>query len=170
MIPLINPTTRLSMSKDYIRPAKTATDKLQNKEELKKYLSDYVEVPNDDVNYLPMGQLLRYITLDKNTGREAFRFGGLLKKVDRNYLVLQGKNGLTFSCQRYTLDNNGNVVHTTRFFKKQNPELRIKREYEEALDESEELLQKQNKVIEKQKKELDLLKKKLLDFEKKSKK
>ena len=101
------PTMRLSMSKDYMRPSKTTTDRMQSKDELKKYLKDYEQIPEEDVNFMTIGQLLRYISYDKKTRREIFRFGGLLKKIDKEYVVLQGKNGMTFSAQRYTYDDNG---------------------------------------------------------------
>lgn len=165
------PTMRLSMSKDYMRPSKTTTDRMQSKDELKKYLKDYEQIPEEDVNFMTIGQLLRYISYDKKTRREIFRFGGLLKKIDKEYVVLQGKNGMTFSAQRYTYDDNGNKIHTTRFFKKHKPEEIIKVEFEEALEKSEEVIDKQNQVIDKQKRELMTLKKRLEELERtKSKK
>ncbi len=160
------PTMRLSMSKDYMRPSKTTTDRMQSKDELKKYLKDYEQIPEEDVNFMTIGQLLRYISYDKKTRREIFRFGGLLKKIDKEYVVLQGKNGMTFSAQRYTYDDNGNKIHTTRFFKKHKPEEVIKVQYEEAIDRSNELIDKQNEVIDKQKLELKALKKRLEELEK----
>lgn len=169
MMPLIQPTMRLSMSKDYVRPMKTATDLLQSKDELKKYLRDYEEVKEEEVNFLPLGQLLRYISYDKKNRREIFRYGGLLKKIAKEYLVLQGKNGMTFSCQRYTLDDQGNNIHTTRFFKKMNPELVLKEEYENVLDKTEEIMKNQTSIIDKQKKELMALRKKIEDMEKQEK-
>ncbi len=165
MMPIIQPTMRLSMSKDYVRPTKTTTDLLQSKDELKKFLNDYEEIKEEEVNFIPMGQLLRYIGYDRKNRREIFRFGGLLKKVAKEYLVLQGKNGMTFSCQRYTFDEGGNKIHTTRFFKKMNPELVLKEEYEEALDKTEEIMKNQTSIIEKQKKELMALRKKIEDME-----
>ncbi len=158
MLPIIQPTMRLSMSKEYIRPSKTATDKMQSKDELNQFLNDYDEVKEEDVNFLPMGQLLRYIGYDKKNKRELFRYGGLLKKVAKDYLVLQGKNGMTFSCQRYTFDDMGNLIHTTRFFKKMKPELIVKEEYEGVLDKTEELVKQQQSIIDKQKKELMAMK------------
>ncbi len=165
MLPIIQPTMRLSMSKEYIRPSKTATDKMQSKDELNKFLSDYEEVKEEDVNFLPMGQLLRYIGYDKKNKREIFRYGGLLKKVAKDYLVLQGKNGMTFSCQRYTLDDMGNNIHTTRFFKKMKVEQLVRDEYEDVLDKSEGLIKQQQSIIDKQKKELMTLKKLLEEQE-----
>jgi hypothetical protein len=149
-----------------MRPSKTTTDRMQSKDELKKYLKDYEQIPEEDVNFMTIGQLLRYISYDKKTRREIFRFGGLLKKIDKEYVVLQGKNGMTFSAQRYTYDDNGNKIHTTRFFKKHKPEEVIKVQYEEAIDRSNELIDKQNEVIDKQKLELKALKKRLEELEK----
>lgn len=160
------PTMRLSMSKDYMRPSKTTTDRMQTKDELKKYLKDYEEIPHEDVNFMTIGQLLRYISYDKKTRKEIFRFGGLLKKIDKNYVVLQGKNGMTFSAQRYTFDDNENLIHTTRFFRKQKPEEIMKVEFEDALEKSDEVIKKQNDVIEKQKRELMTLKKRMDEMEK----
>lgn len=160
-----NPTMRLSMSKDFIRPKVTTTDRMQSKEELKKYLKDYEEVPEDDINFLPMGLLVRYISYDKKNRREIFRFGGLVKRIAKDYLILQGKQGMSFSVQRNTLDDTGNIIHKTRFFKRVAPEMKIKTEYEDALDKSEEVIQKQSSIIEKQKKELMTLKKMVEEME-----
>ena len=160
------PTMRLSMSKDYMRPSKTTTDRMQTKDELKKYLKDYVEIPLEDINFMTIGQLIRYISYDKKTRKEIFRFGGLLKKIDKNYVVLQGKNGMTFSAQRHTYDDNENLIHTTRFFKKQKVEEILRVEMEEAIDRSDEVIHKQNEVIDKQKRELMTLKKRLEELEK----
>jgi hypothetical protein len=168
MMPIIQPSMRLSMSKDYVRPTKTTTDRLQSKDELKQYLKDYEEIKEEEVNFIPMGQLLRYIGYDKKNRREIFRFGGLLKKVAKDYLVLQGKNGMTFSCQRYTYDDGGNKIHNTRFFKKMNPELVLKEEYAEAMDKTEEIMKNQTSIIEKQKKELMALRKKIEEIERSS--
>ncbi len=168
MMPIIQPSMRLSMSKDYVRPTKTTTDRLQSKDELKQYLKDYEEIKEEEVNFIPIGQLLRYIGYDKKNRREIFRFGGLLKKVAKDYLVLQGKNGMTFSCQRYTYDDGGNKIHNTRFFKKMNPELVLKEEYAEAMDKTEEIMKNQTSIIEKQKKELMALRKKIEEMEKSS--
>ncbi len=168
MMPIIQPSMRLSMSKDYVRPTKTTTDRLQSKDELKQYLKDYEEIKEEEVNFIPIGQLLRYIGYDKKNRREIFRFGGLLKKVAKDYLVLQGKNGMTFSCQRYTYDDGGNKIHNTRFFKKMNPELVLKEEYAEAMDKTEEIMKNQTSIIEKQKKELMALRKKIEEMERSS--
>lgn len=159
------PLMRLSMSKDYVRPVKTTTDRMQNKEEIKKALTEFIEVPIEDVNFLPNGQLLRYISYDKQKRRELFRFGGILKKVEREYMILQGKNGMSFSVQRYTKDENGNILHTTRFFKRLPKEEIVREEYEDAIEQSEEVIQRQNDVIEKQKRELLALKKRMEELE-----
>jgi hypothetical protein len=159
------PTMRLSMSKDYIRPQKTQTERMQSKNELKEYLKDYEEIEKDDINYIPMGTLIRYISYDKKNRKELFRYGGIVKKIAKEYLVLSGKNGMSFSVQRNTMDDNGNVVHVTRFFRRLSPELKIKTEYEEALDKSEEVIEKQTSIIEKQKKELMTLKKMIQELE-----
>jgi hypothetical protein len=63
------------------------------------------------------------------------------------------------------MDDNGNVIHTTRFFRRLSPELKIKTEYEDALDKSEEVIEKQSSIIEKQKKELMTLKKMIQELE-----
>ena len=165
------PTMRLSMSKDYVRPTKTMTDRMQNKDELKKFLKDYEEVDAEDVNFLPLGQLLRYISYDKRTKREIFRYGGLLKKIAKEYMVLQGKNGMTFSAQRFTFDDAGNLLHTTRFFKKRDMGMTSNhvKDFEEALERSNTLIEKQMSIIEQQKKELIQLKKEMDQNKKKSK-
>ncbi len=149
---------RLTADKDYQRPKKTQTDMMQNKQELMRFLKDYEEIEEDDIDYIPLGTLLRYISYDKNRKQEMFRYGGLLMKLDRNYMVLKGKNNLTFSVQRYIYDNQGNLLYTTKFFRRLNPQLKVREKEIEELEMAKDFMERQEKIIKKQKDELERLK------------
>ncbi len=151
------PTMRLSMSKDYHRPAKTQTDRMQKGEDIQEFLKDYDEIPKEDIDYIPIGTLVRYIGYDRKKRREMFRYGGLVRKIDKNYLVLMGKNALTFSVQRHLLDDQGGILHTTRFFKKRSPELRVETEMTDVMEKTEEMLKRHESIMKKQKDELKAL-------------
>ena len=145
---------------EYERPKKTVTESVQDKKSIQKYLKEYEEVSSEDLPYINQDTHLRYISWDKKNNCELFRFGGLLVKVNKEYVLLAGKGGKTFSAQRFTYDeDNKKKVHTTRFFKKMRNEDILKEELDETLETSREIIKKQNELIEKQKKELSKLKK-----------
>ena len=145
---------------EYDRPKKTVTESVQDKKSIQKYLKEYEEVDKEDLPYLNQDTHLRYISWDKKNNCELFRFGGLLVKVNKEYVLLAGKGGKTFSAQRYTYDeSNKKKVHATRFFKKMKNEEILKEELDETVETSKEIIKKQNEIIEKQKKELAKLKK-----------
>lgn len=152
-------TGRLALD-DYDRPKKTVTESVQDKKSIEKYLKEYEEVSSEDLPYINPDTHLRYISWDKKNNCELFRFGGLLVKVNKEYVLLAGKGGKTFSAQRYSYDeNNKKKLHTTRFFKKMKNEDILKEELDETLEASREIINKQNELIEKQKKEIAKLKK-----------
>ena len=150
---------RLSLS-EYERPKKTKTESVQDQKSIQQLLNDYVEVSSDELPYIPISTHLRYISCNIKNKCEQFRYGGLLVRVEKQYLILAGKEGKTFSAQRFTINQNNNkVLHTTRFFKKLKKEELIQEELEETLDASKEIINKQNEMLEKQQKEIDQLKK-----------
>lgn len=152
-------TGRLALD-DYERPKKTVTESVQDKKSIQKYLKEYEEVSAEDLPYVNPDTHLRYISWDNKNNCELFRFGGLLVKVNKEYVLLAGKGGKTFSAQRFSYDeSNKKKVHTTRFFKKMRTEDILKEELDETLETSREIIKKQNELIEKQKKELAKLKK-----------
>ncbi len=151
------PTMRLSMSKDYHRPSKTQTDRMQKGEDIQEFLKDYEEIKKEDIDYIPIGTLVRYLSYDKKKRREMFRYGGLVRKIDKNYLVLMGKNALTFSVQRITVDDQGSELHTTRFFKKKSPELMVEKEMSNVMDRTESMMKRHEDILKKQKEELRAL-------------
>ncbi len=151
------PTSRLNKEDGYIRPKKTLTDTIQNQKNINQYLKNFEEIDNDDLVYTNLNTQLRYISYDIKNQCELFRFGGLLVKVDRDYIVLAGKEGKRFSVQRNTKNNSGKIVHTTRFFKKIKNEEVIK----EELSDTVKIVDKQTDIINKQKQEIAALKKKL---------
>lgn len=151
------PTSRLNKEDGYIRPKKTLTESIQNQKSITEYLNNFEEIDNEDLVYVNLNTQLRYISYDKSKKCELFRFGGLLQKVDKEYVVLAGKEGKRFSVQRYTKDNNGKILHETRFFRKIKNEELVKGE----LNDSIKVIDKQNDLINKQQKEIAALKKKL---------
>jgi hypothetical protein len=156
------PSSGKRLSNDnYDRPEKTLTDLTQNKTAIEEQLKDFEEIAEEDLNFVNVNTQLKYLSYDIKNRRELFRFGGLLIKVNKEYLLLAGKEGKRFSAQRYTRDDKNNIIHVTRFFKKMKDTDLLKEKYEESFVQTEELVKKQNDIIEKQKKELMALKKKL---------
>lgn len=151
---------------DFIRPTKTITDLMQNKKDIEAKLEGYEEVDEDDVNFITLGSHLRYLSWDREGKKELFRFGGLITKIARDYIILQGKEGKSFSVQRYTKNDKGDILHTTRFFKKVKKEEQLQRDLNETVEETADIMQKQSAMIEKQRKELHELKKRLSKLEK----
>lgn len=146
---------------NYIRPMVTLTESIQNKEGIQQYLKDYDEVKREDVAYLQMNTHVRYISWDKRNNCELFRLGGFIKKIEKDYLVLAGKGSRLFSVQTKTYDNNNNVIHITRFFKRKDTEELINEKVQESIDISKQIIEEQAEMIEKLKKENSKLKKEL---------
>ena len=159
------PIQKLSAN-DFIRPAKTITDLMQNKKDIEAKLEGYEEIDEDELNFITLGSHLRYLSWDREKKKELFRFGGLITKVARDYIILQGKEGKSFSVQRYTKNDKGDVLHKTRFFKKVKKEEQLQRDLNETVEETADIMQKQSAMIEKQRKELHELKKRLSKLEK----
>jgi hypothetical protein len=155
------PIKKLSQDDKYIRPEKTITESIQNKKDIEEKLNDFEEISDEDLNFINVNTLLRYISYDKKDKKELFRFGGLLVKVNREYIVLSGKEGLRFSVQRYTRNDKNDIIHRTRFFKKVKETEVLKNQLEEVLEKTSDKIDKQNEIIEKQKKEIMAMKKKL---------
>ena len=151
-------TGRLALD-DYDRPKKTVTESVQDKKSIEKYLKEYEEVSPEDLPYINPDTHLRYISWDKKNNCELFRFGGLLVKVNKEYVLLAGKGGKTFSAQRYSYDENNKKSFYNKIFKKMKNEDILKEELDETLEASREIIKKQNELIEKQKKKLLSLKK-----------
>jgi len=151
---ILIPISQKLSTDSYDRPTKTITDMVQNKKDIEEHLKNYEEVSDEDVNFININTHLKYLSYDSKTKKELFRFGGLLVKIAKDYLVLAGKEGKRFSVQRYTKDSNEKVIHTTRFFKKIKDVALIKEQLDQTIEQSSE-------IIEKQRKELMALKKKL---------
>jgi hypothetical protein len=146
---------------NYERPSVTITDAVQNRKDIEEQLANFEEIESDDVVYVNLNSQLKYITYDKKNRKELFRFGGLLTKINKDYLVLSGKNGYTFTVQRYTKNDKGDIVHKTRFFKK----MKDNNVIPEELNQTTEIIDKQNTIIEQQRQELISMKKKLNKFQ-----
>jgi len=144
---------------NYQKPKKTITDLVQTQDKVQEILENYQEISNEEIDNVPIGIHVRYISYNKKTNKEAFRFGGVIKKIDPNYLVLIGNN-LTFSVQRYTRNKNNEIIHTTRFFIKDKDIEKINESNQELIQ-NQQIIDQQNEIINKQKREIEKLKKKL---------
>lgn len=144
---------------NYQKPKKTITDLVQTQDKVQEILENYQEISNEEIDNVPIGIHVRYISYNKKTNKEAFRFGGNIKKIDPNYLVLIGNN-LTFSVQRFTYNKNNEVIHTTRFFIKDKDVDKINEINQETIK-NQEIIDQQNEIIHKQQREIEKLKKKL---------
>ena len=155
----IMPIKKLSQDSSYERPALTITETIQTKKDIEEQLKNFEEISDEDLNFINVNTQLKYISYDKKNKKELFRFGGLLVKVNKDYLLLAGKEGMRFSVQRYSYNDKGVKVHTTRFFKKMKETDILK---EKMTDEAENF----NILIDKQQKEIQELKKKLKQYKK----
>ena len=154
-------TKRISDDVDFIRSRKTITDLSQSIDRVQEILENYEEISNEELDQLPIGINIRYIGYDKKKKIEAFRFGGSLKKINPDYLVLIGNNNLTFSVQRYSKNKNNEIIHTTRFFIKDKDIEKINESNQELIQ-NQQIIDQQNEIIQKQKREIEKLKRKLL--------
>ena len=102
----------------YIRPNKTITESIQTKKDIEEQLNNFEEISDEDLNFVNINTQLKYLSYDVKNKKELFRFGGLLIKIAKDYIILAGKEGKRFSVQRYTRNDKNEVIHTTRFFKK----------------------------------------------------
>ena len=151
---------RLYKNDGYVRPKRTKTEMVQNQKNISELLKNFEEVKNEKLPYVNLNTQMRYISYDLENDCELFRYGGLLLKVEEQYVVLAGKEGKRFSVQRYTYDDNKKIIHKTRFFKKVKDEDLYKEQLDMTINRSEEIINKQNRIIEKLKKENETLRKK----------
>ncbi len=144
---------------NYQKPKKTICDLVQTQDKVQEILENYQEISNEDIDNVPIGVHVRYISYNKKTALEVFRFGGVIRKIDPNYLVLIGNN-VSFSVQRYTRNKNNEIIHTTRFFIKDKDVDKINEINQETIK-NQEIIDQQNEIIHKQQREIEKLKKKL---------
>jgi len=154
-------TKRISDDVNFIRGKKTITDLMQTQDNVEQQLEDYQEISNEELDNVPLGVRLKYISYNKKTNKEIFRFGGIIRKINPDYLVLIGNNNLSFSTQRYTRNKNNEIIHTTRFFIKDKDIEKINESNQELIQ-NQQIIDQQNEIIQKQKREIEKLKRKLL--------
>ena len=142
----------------YQRPRKTYTDTLQSMDVIKKKLDGYIEIPENEVDSLQEGSFLRYIKLDIKTEKERFITGGVLMRTFPEYLLIKGKDNGTFSAQRYTYDDSGAKIFTTRFFKLLNNEEKLKIKLGDMQTKANEIIEELEGTIDKQAAEIVELK------------
>lgn len=155
---------------NYERPPKTVTECIQTRSKIEEQLSNYEEIEPDELETIRKFTKIKYLSYDINKKKELFRFGGFLLKVEPEYVLLKGK--FNFSVQRYTYDNNGKILHTTRFFRKynekndskNNEDLKddiLKSQLDVTIKIANDTIAKQNSIIKKQQMEIEELKNKL---------
>ena len=144
---------------DYDRPPKTVTECLQKRNKIEEQLKDYVEINPEDLDTVKIKTPIKYIGYDKIKKKELFRLGGVLRKIEPEYIVLQGK--FRFSVQRNTYDSSGKIIHKTRFFKPVDKDELLQNELDITIKIANDTIGKQNAVIKKQQMELEALKKKI---------
>ena len=154
-------TKRISDDVNFIRGKKTICDLSQSIDRVQEILENYEEISNEELDHIPIGCHVRYIGYDKKKKIEAFRFGGIIRKINPDYLVLIGNNNLTFSVQRYSKNKNNEIIHTTRFFIKDKDIEKINESNQELIQ-NQQIIDQQNEIINKQKREIEKLKRKLL--------
>lgn len=153
----------------YERPKKTYTDTLQTANAIEKKLEGYLEIPEDDVDNLAEGSFIRYIKWDTKSAKERFVTGGVLLRVNPQYLLLKGKDNGTFSAQRYAYDGKGKKIYSTRFFKLLNNEEKLKMKLFEMQKKANGIIEDLENTIEKQAQEIDELKNIIRKYRKKIK-
>jgi hypothetical protein len=152
-------TKRISQD-NYQKPKKTITDLVQTHDSVQEILENYQEISNEEIDSIPIGCLVRYIGYNKKNALEAFRFGGVIRKIYPNYLVLIGNNNVSFSVQRNSYNKNNEIIHTTRFFIKDKDIEKINESNKELIQ-NQRIIDQQNEIINKQKREIEKLKRKL---------
>jgi hypothetical protein len=158
---IFSKTKRICDDIGYIRPKKTISDLMQTQNNVEQQLENYQEISNEELDHTPIGVRVKYISYNKKTNKEIFRFGGVIRKINPDYLVLIGNNNLSFSTQRYTKNKNNEIIHTTRFFIKDKDIDKINESNQELIQ-NQQIIDQQNQIIQKQKREIEKLKKKLL--------
>jgi len=163
----ITPPKKLSQDdRSYERPKKTITETMQNKKDIEEQLKSFEEIPEDDINFINLNTQLKYISYDKQNKRELFRFGGLLVKIAKEYIILAGKEGKRFSVQRNTYNDKNEIIHVTRFFKKLKESDILKAQLIDKEEQCISEVEKYETTIAQQKKELMALKKELKIYKK----
>ena len=180
------PYKRISEDKNYVRPDVTITDMAIDDNDFRNQkLDGYMEVNEDEIDLLPPGVKVRYITKNPRTDELLFRFGGVIKLVEKEYLVLIGANNVTFSVQRYIYNSRKQLIFKTLFYVREDTLKKLdKKRMEEAstffknghiknkiiknektIEEQDKIIEEQNKIIEeytktnkKQKKQIEKLK------------
>ena len=99
----------------------------------------------------------KYITYNTVQNKYLFRYGGLVRKIHDDYIVLAGKNNKTFTVQRYNKKND--TMEPTKFYKTHSKYDNLLTEHEELKEKSEEIFNKQDNLIKEQNKEILKLRK-----------
>ena len=123
-------TTRIG-NDNYKKKSKKSAQAKMSPDDIKEKLKDYITVKN--IYKTPLKTHVRYFTIDKKTGKNVFRMGGFLNKVndEKEYVILtNGK--ITWSVQ----------VNNSQFWRKLSLE-EIRQEYEEEIK----ILKKNNKIL-----------------------
>jgi hypothetical protein len=137
-----NNNVRRLVNSNYKRPNTTYQDTIQTKESMMKKLENYERA--EDIEDVPIDTHMRYVTLDKNK-KQAFRLGGLLKKIHPKYVILSNGN-YTWSVQRYHyVENKEEPIFESVFWRVIPKAARMEQKLEEQRKEIAKLKQMLNK-------------------------
>ena len=138
--PVTNKSIRLVDDKSYQSGGKkTKTRKTQSKDEIRKKLQGYIECSIPDI---PLYSHCRYITWDKENKKPKFCLGGMSTLKREKYIILtNGK--VRWSVSRHFYDDSGNIIFSSRIFKKRDKNDNMKRE----LEKRDKLVQKLYKLL-----------------------
>lgn len=143
---------------------KNKPPKKYTKEQIVKSLDGYIEI--EDVSKIPPNTYLKYITF-KN-GKQQFMKGGILRYNGESTLTLSNafggnKNPIYWPVKKEFLDENGNVIFKTIFFRKAlNEEVKMRKEinkYENLIAEQNDMIEQLQRELIKYKKYIKMMKK-----------
>lgn len=100
-------------TKKYVRPQTTKTDLMQDYNDYKKKLDGYDAI--DNIDHEEVGTYVRYFVWCVQHKKWLFRFGGYIKNLFDDYVVLRNNKKHSWCVQKSIRDNMD--VYPTKFFK-----------------------------------------------------
>ena len=165
--PAMMNTKRFSRQKNWVRPDKTETDKInEDDQKIQEKLQNYVEVEN--IDFVSSNTHVRYFVFDTRGDEPSYKFrsGGLLAMKHTDYVVLSNGN-LTWSVPKKT--EHLGKMYPTRFFRVLTPyEMQQKKadESRQENDQKQVVLSEQQQELERQKAEIEKLKRVIVKMSK----
>ena len=165
--PAMMNTKRFSRQKNWVRPEKTETDKInEDEQKIQEKLQNYIEVEN--IDFVSSNTHVRYFVFDTRGDDPSYKFrsGGLLAMKHTDYVVLSNGN-LTWSVPKKT--EHLGKMYPTRFFRVYTPyEMQQKKadESRQENDQKQVVLSEQQQELERQKAEIEKLKRVIVKMSK----